>query len=63
MSATMQKHTVEKCVAYARKTERPTPSVFNFVHQLIHQHGWSEVEARQVGAKALIVLGSRAAGK
>ena len=56
MRNTVVKDSVQECVDYALQSKQTTDAVFAFVHKLIEERGWTEVDAREVGARALLVL-------
>ena len=56
MTAKHVSDAVQECVSYAAQGESPTTAVFSFVRKLMDDRGWSEVDAREVGARALVEL-------
>ena len=63
MRKTLINDSVQECVDYALQSKQPTESVFVFVHKLIDERGWTEVDAREVGARALVVLDDQRTSK
>ena len=47
---------VWECVNQASGAQQPIAEAYRFVRELVEQKGWSEMDARQVGARALSVL-------
>ena len=56
MTATHVRDAVQECVEFAAQSDSPTTAVFTFVRKLMDDRGWSEVDAREVGARALVEL-------
>jgi hypothetical protein len=56
MTATHVRDAVQECVYFAAQSDSPTTAVFTFVRTLMDDRGWSEVDAREVGARALVEL-------
>ena len=54
LNATL-KNAIQDCVDYACQSDRPIQCVYEFVRTLVDAKGWSEVDARAVGIRALTV--------
>ena len=50
------KSAIQDCIHYAYLTEQPIHATFEFVRKLVNEQGWSEVDARTVGAQAIAMI-------